>query len=280
MFYSSAITTLWKPQERSSMTSMFKKLLTAVALLIVVFVSSSPASTPQPPATPRDYVVDLAGVIPEEVQARLNAYLKELEQKTTAQVLVLTVQSLDGQSIEEFAFKTKEQWKLGQKGKDNGVLIVVAVKDRKYRLEIGYGLESVLPDSLVGSIGREYLVPYFRKGDYGAGVYAATLAVANTIASDQGVQISGMPGMAAQPRTVPGDKPLGAFQTIMVVAFIVIALILFITHPRQCFLIMLASQMMGGRGGWSGGDGGFGGGGSFGGGGGGSGGGGGASGGW
>jgi len=262
------------------MTSMFRKLLAAAALVIVVFVSSSPASTPQPPATPRDYVVDLAGVIPEEVQARLNAYLKELEQKTTAQVLVLTVQSLDGQSIEEFAFKTKEDWKLGQKGKDNGVLIVVAVKDRKYRLEIGYGLESVLPDSMVGSIGREYLVPYFRKGDYGAGIYAATLAVANTIASDQGVQISGMPGMAAQPRTVSGGKPLGAFQAIMVVAFIVIAFILCITHPRQCFFLLLVSQMGSGRGGWSGGDGGFGGGGSFGGGGGGSGGGGGASGGW
>ncbi|MDA8422603.1 MAG: TPM domain-containing protein [Nitrospiraceae bacterium] len=262
------------------MTSIFKKLLAAAALVIVVLVSSSPASTPQPPATPRDYVVDLAGVIPEEVQTRLNAYLKELEQKTTAQVLVLTVQSLDGQSIEEFSFKTKEAWKLGQKGKDNGVLIVVAVKDRKYRIEIGYGLESVLPDSLVGSIGREYLVPYFRKGDYGAGIYAATLAVANTIASDQGVQITGMPGMTAQPRTVSDGKPLGAFQTIMVVAFIVIALILCITHPRQCFFLLLVSQMGGGRGGWSGGDGGFGGGGSFGGGGGGSGGGGGASGGW
>ena len=261
------------------MVSMFKKLLTAIALVIVAFVCSSPASTPQPPAIPRDYVVDLAGVIPEDVQARLNAYLKELEQKTTAQVLVLTVQSLDGQSIEEFAFKTKEEWKLGQKGKDNGVLIVVAVKDRKYRLEIGYGLESVLPDSMVGSIGREYLVPYFRKGDYGAGIYAAALVVANTIASEEGVQISGMPGMG-RPRGASAGRPLGVLQTIMVVAFIVIALILFITHPRQCFLLLLASQMAGGRGGWSGGDGGFGGGGSFGGGGGGSGGGGGASGGW
>ena len=262
------------------MASMFKKLLAVSSLVLFFFICSAPASTPQPPAVPRDYVVDLAGVIPEEVAARLNAFLKELEQKTTAQVLVLTVQSLDGQSIEEFAFQTKEQWKLGQKGKDNGVLIVVAVQDRKYRLEIGYGLESVLPDSLVGTIGRQYLVPYFRKGDYGAGIYAATLAVANTIASDQGVEISNMPGMAAQPRTVSSNKPLGAFQTIMVIAGIVIALILFITHPRQCFLIILASQMAGGRGGWSGGDGGFGGGGSFGGGGGGSGGGGGASGGW
>ncbi len=261
------------------MTSAFKKLAAAVILTVTVFAASAPASTPQPPAVPHDYVVDLAGVVPPEIQARLNAYLKELEQKTSAQVLVLTVQSLDGQSIEEFAFNTKEQWKLGQKGKDNGVLIAVAVKDHKYRLEIGYGLESVLPDSMVGTIGREYLVPYFKKGDYGSGIYAAAIVVANAIASHEGVQITGMPGVR-QSRGDYSSRPLGAFQTVVVIIFGIIAVILFITHPRQCFLIILASQLGGGRGGWAGGGGGGFGGGSFGGGGGGSGGGGGASGGW
>jgi uncharacterized protein len=262
------------------MLSIFRRVFIAALFLAAFCASLAAASTPQPPAVPRDYVVDLAGVVPVEVQARLNAYLRELEQKTTAQVLVLTVQSLDGQSIEEFAFNTKERWKLGQKGKDNGVLIAVAVQDRKYRLEIGYGLESILPDSLVGTIGREYLVPYFRKGDFGAGIYAAALVVANTIASQEGVEITGMPGVR-QPREAQTRKPLGVFQAIVFGIFILAALVLFITHPQQCFLILLASSMGGGRGGWSGGGGGFGGGGgSFGGGGGGSGGGGGASGGW
>jgi uncharacterized protein len=261
------------------MNSIYKRILITAFFLITACASFAAASTPQPPAIPRDYIVDLAGVIPGEVQTRLNSYLRELEQKTTAQVLVLTVQSLDGQSIEEFAFTTKEQWKLGQKGKDNGVLIVVAVKDRKYRLEIGYGLESVLPDSLVGSIGREYLVPYFRKGDYGAGVYAAALVVANTIAAHEGVEIADMPGVR-QPRSVSAGKSPGILQVFVMGILALGAIILFITHPRQCMLLMLASSMGGGRGGWSGGGGGFGGGGSFGGGGGGSGGGGGASGGW
>ncbi len=243
----------------------------------MVCVWPAAASTPAPPAMPRDYVTDLAGVVPQEFQARLNAYLQELEQKTTAQVLVLTVQSLEGQSIEDFSLAVKEQWKLGQKGKDNGVLIVVAVQDRKYRLEIGYGLESVLPDSSVGTIGREYLVPYFKKGDYGAGVYAAAIAVANVIASNEGVQITGMPALR---QSRGAGKPFGALQKIIFGIAILIGVILFITHPQQCMLLMLASSMGGGRGGgWSGGDGGFGGG-SFGGGGGGSGGGGGASGGW
>jgi uncharacterized protein len=264
------------------MNFRLNKLIILALILLSFFASHGLASTPETPAVPRDYVVDLAGVINDRVKAQLNTVLLELEQKTTAQVLVLTVQSLDGQSIEEFAFNTKEKWKLGQKGKDNGVLIAVAIKDRKYRLEIGYGLESVLPDSLVGTIGREYLVPYFRKGDYNSGIYAATLAVIKVIAEHEGVQITGLSGIR-ETHGINTGKPFGVFNTAIFVIVILVGLVLFITHPHQCLLILFASSLGGGRGGWSGGgfgDGGFGGGGSFGGGGGGSGGGGGASGGW
>ncbi len=258
------------------------RTLAVIALILCAAICTAAfASTPEPPAVPRDYVTDLAGIIRPDVRDRLNGLLGALEQKTTAQVLVLTVQSLDGQSIEEFALSTKERWKLGQKGKDNGVLLVVAVKDRKYRFEVGYGLESVLPDSMVGSIGREYLVPSFRQGDYGGGVSAAVSAVVQTIAASEGVSITGMPEVRPEGRGYEA-RPLGAGQVVLFALFALVAVILFITHPRQCMLLMLVSSF-GGRGGWSGGGGGgFGGfgGGSFGGGGGGSGGGGGASGGW
>jgi uncharacterized protein len=131
----------------------------------------------------------------------------------------------------------------------------------------------------VGSIGREYFVPYFRQGDYGTGIYAGTIAVIRTIATHEGVRITnGTKG--AQTRGAYSGKRLNTFQMIALGICGVIVLILFITHPGQCLLIIMASQMGGGRGGWSGGSGGFGGGGSFGGGGGGSGGGGGASGSW
>jgi uncharacterized protein len=257
------------------------KLIIILALILfLLFTSFAAAATPEPPAVPHDYVVDLAGVMDNAAKARLNALLLELEQKTTAQVLVLTVQSLDGQDIEGFSIGMAEKWKLGQKGKDNGALLVVAVQDRKYRFEIGYGLESVLPDSLVGTIGREYLVPYFRQGDYGAGIYAAIAVVARTIASSAGVELAAMPPVS-RPHDVSTGKPLSMFHLVLFGVFGIVALILFITHPRQCFLILLMSQLGGGRGGWSGGmsGGGFGGG-SFGGGGGGGFGGGGASGGW
>jgi uncharacterized protein len=126
-------------------------------------------------------VIDLANIIGSDISAQLNTSLHNLEQNTTAQVLVLTIQSLEGQSIEEFAFNTKEKWKLGQKDKDNGVLLVVALKERKYRFEVGYGLESVLPDSLAGSIGRENLVPYFRKGEYGTGIFNAMQSIISIV---------------------------------------------------------------------------------------------------
>jgi uncharacterized protein len=258
------------------MVSTSKKLLILLFLLVTVFAFRAVASTPEPPAVPRDYVVDLAGVMSPDASARLNALLLELEQKTTAQVLVLTVQSLDGEEIRSFGIRVAEKWKLGQKGKDNGGLIVVAVKDRNYTIEVGYGLESVLPDSLVGTIGREYFVPYFRKGDYSGGIYAGTLAVVRTIAEYEGVSIAEERGPSRQPEFV-SLKPFSLMQKIMIGIFILAALILFITHPRQCFLILLLSQMGGGRGGWSGGGSS---GGGFGGGGGGGFGGGGASGGW
>jgi uncharacterized protein len=259
------------------MTFTRKRFFIAFVLFAALCASLARASTPQPPDIPRDYVVDLANVIRSDLKYELDTYLRTLEQRTTAQVLVLTVQTLDNQDIEGFALNTKEKWQLGQKGKDNGVLIVVAVKDHKYRIEVGYGLESVLPDSLVGSIGREYFVPSFRKGDYSTGIYAGTVAVIRTIAEHEGVSLT-LGSRQEQPGGAHARKPLSLFNKIMLAVFGVLALVLFITNPRLFFLLLL-SFTMGGRGGWSGGGGGFGGG-SFGGGGGGRGGGGGASGGW
>ncbi|OGW20570.1 MAG: hypothetical protein A2X55_07695 [Nitrospirae bacterium GWB2_47_37] len=246
----------------------------------LIFISSvSFAVTPEPPKVPSDYVNDLAGIIETGVETRLNAYLKELEQKTTAQVFVLTVQSLDGEDIEGFSLRTAEKWKPGQKGKDNGVLITVALNDRKYRIETGYGIEGILPDSLVGSIGRQHLVPYFRKGDYSTGIFNASVVVAQKIAEHEGVEITGMPKIEVRGdrQGIRGKKEIGFFDAIILFAVFGVIIFLFIKHPRLLLLLLLSSSMGGRRSGWSGG-GGFGGG--FGGGGGGGFGGGGASGSW
>jgi len=254
-----------------------------VFLFACFFLFVTPAFAVQPalPQQPLNHVVDLAGIIDDGAEAQLDGYLLELEQKTTAQFIVLTVTSLEGESLEDFSITTaNDKWKLGQKGKDNGILLVVALNDKKYRFETGYGLEGILPDSLTGSIGREYLVPNFRKGDYSTGVTSAALAVANVIASANGVEITGMPKLQA--RTYPAGRQRGGGLAgkILTLLFLLGAVILFIKNPRLFLLLLFASSMGGGRrDGWGGG-GGFGGGGSFGGGGGGGFGGGGSSGGW
>ena len=162
-------------------SSNFTKFL--FILLFWAYPALVGAVTPPIPAHPSQYVVDLAGVLDAGTQARLNARLKDLEAKTTAQVVVLTLNSLDGEPIESFSHQTAVKWGIGQKGKDNGVLLTVAVKDHKYRIEVGYGLESTLPDSLVGSIGRQYLVPNFRKGDFAGGIVAAVTEIINKMSS-------------------------------------------------------------------------------------------------
>jgi uncharacterized protein len=250
-------------------------LITLFLCLITVSVSHSATVPERPPK----YVVDLAGIVDDATENRLNGYLQQLEQKTTAQLVVLTIRSLEGESLEDFSIKiAHDKWKLGQKGKDNGVLLVISVKDRKYRIEVGYGLEGVLPDSLVGSLGRNLLVPSLRKGDYSNGIFAVAVAIANEIAEDSGVKINGMPTEKRRSRPIRKDQPAGLFNTIVTLLFLGLMVILFIKNPRLFLLLLLFSSMGGRRGAW-GGAGGFGGGG-FGGGGGGGFGGGGASGGW
>ena len=255
------------------------KSIVLLVFVLFFFTMGYAGMAAEIPATPANPVVDLAGIIDDAVETRINRYLKELERKTTAQMAILTVKSLEEQSIEEFSLAVAhDRWKLGQKGKDNGVLLLVALNARKYRIEIGYGLEGVLPDSLVGGIGRQYLVPYFKKRDYSTGIYTATLVIANKIASDAGVKISGMPAVQKASPVKKGNRAGGPLGKIISLVFFLIIIIIFIKNPRSFLVLLLLSSLGGGRGHWGGSGGGFGGGG-FGGGGGGFGGGG-ASGGW
>ncbi len=268
------------------MTSKNRSVITFFFIILLLAAAASQILTAPAhariaiPEKPRNHVVDLAGIINDNVENNLNTYLLELEQKTTAQMVILTINSLDGESIDDFSIETAhKKWKLGQKDKDNGVLLVVALQDKKYRFEIGYGLEGTLPDSLVGSIGRDHLVPNFRKGDYSAGIFTAALAVITEIATDAEIEITGMPKVrSTYPyRRAERKKPtlLGYMFSILVFIGIIY---LAIKHPRLFMFFLIMSMMGGGRrSGWGSG-GGFGGGG-FGGGGGGFGGGG-ASGGW
>ncbi len=128
--------------------------------------------------TPSGAVNDFAGVLTPDEERALTALVQEVEDATTAEIAVATVTSLDGMAVEEYATRLFEAWGVGQAEKDNGVLIVVAPAEREMRIEVGYGLEGVLPDGLAGQIIRETFLPKFRDNQYGAGIVEGTTRVA------------------------------------------------------------------------------------------------------
>lgn len=122
-------------------------------------------------------VVDEAGILSPAARERIEAALTTHEENTTNQVAVLTIPSLGSDSVEEFAVRVFSTWKLGRKGKDNGVLLVVVPQERRMRIEVGYGLEGTLTDGAAGTILRTALAPRFKAGDYDGGIEAGVGAI-------------------------------------------------------------------------------------------------------
>lgn len=155
-----------------------KRLGGALLILTILFSSIGAAqSIPYLSARVNDY----AGVLSSQAIYELENQLKEHEKKTSNQVAILTVASLEGQSIEEYSIKVAETWKLGQKDKDNGVLLLISRDDRKLRIEVGDGLEGVLTDAVTSQIMRHEIVPHFKNGDYDSGVRAGVNSILGTI---------------------------------------------------------------------------------------------------
>jgi uncharacterized protein len=132
-----------------------------------------------PPLTGR--IVDLAHALPTDLAATLTRELQEHETKTGNQVAVLILPSLEGEPLEEFSHRVATTWRLGQKGTDNGVLLLIALRDRKVRIEVGYGLEGTLTDLRSGHIIRNEIVPRFRAGDLPGGITAGVHAILNSV---------------------------------------------------------------------------------------------------
>jgi uncharacterized protein len=250
-----------------------------ILLASVLFATALLRAEPISQLYPSNYVNDFAHVLSEQTVAELNDTLQVLDQKAHAQVAVVTINTLDGSDIESYANDLFQKWGIGSKSTNRGVLILFAIKDHKYRTEVGYALEPILPDGKVGGFGRE-AVPLLKQDDYNGAVRLVTLRVADVIAKDAGIELSG-----AQPPPTPSAPPSARISLGGILLLIVIIVIVLATPLRSIFWLLLLSNFGGGYrggglggGGWGGG--GFGGGGSFGGFGGGSSGGGGASGSW
>ena len=160
---------------------------------VVVFGLQQPASSEdvQIPA-PQGLVSDFAGVIDQPTRQQLTLLLQELKDKTGAEIAIVTVETPQPLTVFDYAMKIAEAWKPGAKGKDNGVVFLIATKDHKMFIVTGYGVEGVLPDGKVGEIQDEYIVPYFKRGDYARGILAGAQVMADLIAKEYGVRLTGV----------------------------------------------------------------------------------------
>jgi uncharacterized protein len=165
-----------------------------IALLhcLLLFGTSFGAAEDLKRIRPSGYVTDLAGVIGEQAKTQLEALCTEVEQKTGAQMAIVTVQSLEGESVENYAVDLYKQLGVGTRKENRGVLLLVAPTEHKYRIEVGYGLEPVINDARAGDAGRA-MVPYLRQRDYAKATEVAAWQLAKYIADDAGVTLSGQP---------------------------------------------------------------------------------------
>jgi uncharacterized protein len=147
---------------------------------------------------PQGYVNDFANVLSASAKQKLTALCAEVDSKAGAQIAIVTVPSLEGQEIEDYSIGLATQWGIGPKDKSRGVLILFAPTEHKYRFEVGYGLEGILPDGKVGGFGRE-AVPLLRQNNYDAAVLLMTQRVAGVIAADKGVTLDTLSGVPPPP---------------------------------------------------------------------------------
>src|SRR5215467_13666097 len=161
---------------------------TNLAILTVVCLSFALRAEPVKQLKPTGYVNDFAGVIDAESAASIRNLCEQIDRTTKAQIAVVTVHSLDGADIESYAVDLYKAWGIGPKSDNRGVLILLAVDDRRYRIEVGYGLEPILPDGKVGGFGRE-IVPFLKQNQYGPALLLMTQRVAAVIAEDAHVQL-------------------------------------------------------------------------------------------
>ena len=274
------------------MTKLSSSLFLSLALAAVVATCGS-ASAQSPLPAPTGYVNDFAGVIDQQTKDRLETTLTNLEREQQIQFAVVTVDSTNGQEIFDYSLAVARGWGLGAKDvQKQSLLLLVAIKDRKYYTQVSRHLEGDLPDGLVGQIQREKLVPAFRAGDYGRGVTDTIREYISTVARKRGFSTDSIFVASDTPRRPPEIRSNRAANLCGIIVVLVIVIVIISIFMRRgggpgggwVIWMILGSLLSGSRGsssGWSsggfggsggggsggGGFGGFGGGGDFGGGG-------------
>jgi len=203
---------------------------------------------------PAGLINDFAGVIPQSEKQKMQILSTEVLQKTGTAVVVATVPTIGDEDDATYTNELYQAWGIGKKGEDKGVLIFLALKERRIRIETGYGVEGILPDGRVGEILDKYAVPLLKKDRYGEGLYNALAAVSLVVAKDANVELTGEVKIYRPPQ-----RQVRLFRFFPLI-FIILILFSFLRRGRGGILPLLLLGSLGGRGGFGGGFGGFGGG--------------------
>lgn len=161
-------------------------------ILILCFLGIGVTATELDYPSSVGWVNDFANVISADDKRQMSNLVQELNDKTKVEIAVVTLPTIGEEAVETYAVKLFEKWKLGEKGKDNGILILLAVKERKVKIEVGYGLEGVIPDGLAGQIIDQTMIPYFKTGDFSSGLKNGAMEVVRIITQEYNVKIEGV----------------------------------------------------------------------------------------
>ena len=153
------------------------KWLGSILILILLYSPAVALNIPRAAG----YVNDNAGILSPTVKLKLEQFLQNFEESDSTQITLLTIPTLDGEALDNYSLKVFEAWKLGQKGKDNGALLLVAKAEKKIRIEVGYGLEGRLTDLLAGRIIDNEITPKFKQGDFDGGIVAGIVGMAQAV---------------------------------------------------------------------------------------------------
>jgi uncharacterized protein len=223
-------------------------LLAPSALLNAESVSTLPA--------PTGYVNDFAGVLSPSTKQSVEALCTQVDRQAHAQIALVTVKTLDGdQSIEEFATALEDKWKVGPKGTDRGVLMLLVMNPRRGRIEVGYGLEGILNDARAGDILRA-MIPYTQQGDYNSAVSLGVGQIAKIIAADAGIALTPNAAQHQYRRQQQPAAQLSLTQLLLGGGAILLILFFLVKTGNTGLIFFLLGNLMGGGGGYRGGGGG------------------------
>ncbi|OGP54220.1 MAG: hypothetical protein A2Y65_06000 [Deltaproteobacteria bacterium RBG_13_52_11] len=202
-----------------------------VLVVGLMFLVATPYTWAAMPATPQGWVSDFAGILSDNTKTQINDLFTSIEKSTGAEIAVVTIPSLEGMSVEEYAVKLFNAWGIGKKGKDNGVLLLVAPNERKVKIEVGYGLEPVITDGQAGDIIRETVLPFFKAGDYDQGILQGSMQIAALIAGKDFVPSVPIPRPEPQKDSEPWTVKVGVM--LFFALFITLGFLAFGSGLRQ-----------------------------------------------